>query len=205
MKFQRSKAENQAILCLGCEREDVMLCQSNTVRVWWWCIVDLHWWCCSQPIHRQLPDQVDGRECTFEASADPCSLDPYSNQSLHFVLDVPCVWNVRYKSLLITMAEFFFSFYNGYSPSMLFTPSFHFMYETLFTSLFSFALFTFYSDVNHYDIRRNAFAFAKCQKDFFFNRSKLLLILIDTIYQGFIIFYVPASVLIDSEIDPPIR
>lgn len=33
MKFQKSKAENQTILCLGCEREDVMLCQNNTARV----------------------------------------------------------------------------------------------------------------------------------------------------------------------------
>jgi hypothetical protein len=60
------------------------------------------------------------------------------------------------------MTEFFFSFFNGYSQSMLFTASFHFMYQTFFTSFFSLFLFLLYSDVSHFDIRKNAFAFAKC-------------------------------------------
>ncbi|CAD8120886.1 unnamed protein product [Paramecium sonneborni] len=181
--FQKDQSKTQAIVSVGIHDQDLCLCKINTIRA-------------------SVQSQTVKNPSLFSAMShiELVNLDGLSKLILTHsrqthVRTAGFLLFILYKGFLITMCEFFFSFFNGYSSTQLFTTSFHFMFQTYFTPLYGFLIFSFYSDVNHRVIRIFASEFIKCQRDYFFNKKKLFLIFFDSVYQGFIIFYLPATIL----------
>ncbi|CAK56668.1 unnamed protein product (macronuclear) [Paramecium tetraurelia] len=181
--FQKDQSKTQAIVSVGLHDEDLCLCKVNTIRA------------SVQSQSAKNPSLFSAMSHVELVSLDGLSKLILTHARQTHVRTAGFLLFILYKGFLITMCEFFFSFFNGYSSTQLFTTSFHFMFQTYFTPLYGFLIFSFYSDVNHRVIRMFASEFIKCQRDYYFNRKKLFLIFFDSVYQGFIIFYLPANIL----------